>query len=362
MDTMPFYGDGSPRAPFGADAISGLSARVCLEQLDDFRREATFGLDMSANHLTDQEMLEKVRELHEMRYIPPGHHGQEQQWEDGAANLMLRLTRRLRAALARVTNASGQVPTVLGESGTLDERLAAFRVCLREERPVVSVSASGCLSRWLATGDPMAMCLSVITYIPGRPVYAVLVTPTTALLSDCAGSWRLTLSDGWLAMTGTPLIAAPHPGYVVLPHSLADHAAALRDHYAEPLFPFDTSSAIAQAVLGGAVPVAVHLTEHVLNSAILPVAIGHGMIVVQQDSGELLEKPWAASKHLFKSLKGETEFGRGLVIARNVFAARRVIRVLKKMTGSGPDLVDPLVPFDFVDEDDGFDFDGPRDA
>lgn len=362
---MPFYGDGSPQAPYGADAISGESAYVCLQQLDAFRREVLCGPDMSADHLTDEEKLEKVRELHEMRYIPPGYSGQEQHWEADAAILMRRLTQRLQAVLAGVVNASGQVPIVLGGHGTLDERLATFRTCVRDERPVVSVSASGSLSRWLATGDSTAMSLSVITYIPGRPLYAVLVTPTTALLSDCAGSWRLTLQDGWLAMTGTPLIADPHPGYVVLPYSLADHAPQLREYYAEPLFPYDTSSAIAEAVLGGAVPVAVHLTEHVLNSAILPVAIGHGMIVAQQDSGELLEKPWAASKHLFKSLKGEIEFGEGLVIARDIFDARRVIRVLKKTTNQGPDLSelsDPLTPFDFVDEDDGFDFDGPRDA
>lgn len=84
----------------------------------------------------------------------------------------------------------------------------------------VSDRGLGCMRRWLATGDTTAVSLSIVTYIPGKPMYAATVTPKTALLSDCADSWCLTPTDGWQAMTGEPLIVDPAPGYMVLPRSL----------------------------------------------------------------------------------------------------------------------------------------------
>ncbi|WP_371572613.1 hypothetical protein [Streptomyces sp. NBC_01314] len=193
-------------------------------------------------------------------------------------------------------------------------------------------------------------------HVPHHPLYAATVTPSTALLSDCSGSWRLTLADGWQAMVGDPVVADPAPDYVLLPRSLEHLAPRIRRHYKEPLFPYDTTAAIVQAVLGGAVPVAVHFTEHVLDSAILPVAIGHGMIVRLQGSGELLEKPWEASKYMYKAVTGEVPFGDGLVIARNIWDARRVSRVLAHETA----LLEQLNPIDAFledeDDDDLFDY------
>ncbi|MET8223159.1 hypothetical protein [Streptomyces sp. NPDC005301] len=358
MDNLPFEGNGTPEAPYGADATTGLAASAGLRALDAFARRVHNGPDIDETP-SEAEMLEKVRDLHEMRYVPPGAPHREAHWDEMARRCMREVTAEVRHAVTEVTNVSGQVPAVLGDEGTLDERLAEFRACVRGGRPVVSVSATGSFSRWLAARDTMAISLSTFTYIPERPVYAAQVTPEAALLSDCAGSWRMTLADGWLAMSGVPLVADEHPGYVVLPRPLEDRAPQLRKHYTSPMFPYDTSSAIAQAVLGGAVPAAVHVTEHVLDSAIIPVAIGHGMIVMFQDSGEILEKPWAASKYLFKALKGETEFGEGLVVARRLLDARRVIRVVRNVTSQDPDQFDPLMPFDDIDEDDGFRFDGP---
>lgn len=359
MDSLPFHGNGRHEA-FGADTATGLAARAALHTLDLVGREAATGQDMNEK-LPPDRALPKVLALQDewsssaRRRPPAGVPGQEECWNDKATAVMGRVVRDVQETLGAVTRASGRPVTVLGAEGSLIERTEAFRAQVKGDRPVISVSAGGCMRRWLTTRDTTATSLSIITYIPGHPLYAATVTPTTALLSDCSGSWRLTLSDGWKAMTGTPLVADPAPDYVLIPRSLQHLESRLRRHYKEPLFPYDTSAAIVQAVLGGAVPAAVHFTEHVLDSAILPVAIGHGMIVRLQGSGDLLEKPWEASKYMYKAVTGEIPFGDSLVIARNIWDARRVSRVLTRETA----LLEQLDPIDrSFDEDDAlFDFD-----
>ncbi|MFD5848131.1 hypothetical protein [Streptomyces chartreusis] len=355
---LPFNGDGV-KEPFGADGITGLAADTALRKLDALTRELAYGQDLE-QELTAAQKLDKVLALTDEwsrspRHRPPaGVPRQEECWDTKAATAMARIANAVRDTLRDVTNVSRQPITVLGADGDLAERTDAFRTHVRAEQPAVSVSPSGCMRRWLATGDTTSVSLSIVTYIPGKPLYAATVTPKTALLSDCAGSWRLTLTDGWQAMTGEPLIADPAPGYIVLPSSLQHLAPQLSRYYTEPLFVHDTSSAIAQAVLGGAVPVAVHSTGDVLNSAILPVAIGHGMIVRFHDSGQLLEKPWEASKYMYKAVTGEIPFGEGLVIARDIWAARRAGRILTRET----ELLEQTDPLDvFLDEflDDEFD-------
>ncbi|MDN0198475.1 hypothetical protein [Streptomyces sp. S.PNR 29] len=361
---LPFEGDGL-QDPFGADGITACASHTALLELDTLGREVALGQDLTQD-LPDDEKLEKVIGLRDLwqqpaRKRPPaGVPRQIGNWDAQATRAKLRITRAVQRRLRQVTNVSGKPITVLDSDGTLEERTDAFRACVRGDRPVVSVSASGCFRRWLATGDSTATSLSIITYIPGRPLYAATVTVNTALLSDCSGSWRLTLADGWQAMSGEPIVAEPDPGFIVLPRSLEHLAPGLRKHYEEPIFPRDTSSAIAQAVLGGAVPVAVHFTEHVLNSAIFPVAVGHGM-VVRVDDGQLIEKPWDASRHLYKALTGEIAFGEEHVIARDMWAIHRVTRVLAHER----QLQEDLHPLDagLAEDDDifGFRFDDDLD-
>ncbi|MGW1622459.1 hypothetical protein, partial [Streptomyces sp. NPDC002172] len=319
----PFAGDGQQH-PYGADGITGLAAHTALRMLDILAREVTHGQDLDQD-LPDNEKLDKVMRLTDLwtqpslTRPPAGIPRQAEYWDAQAIDAKRRIAQAVQASLQEVTNTSGQPITVLGADGTLAERNAAFRACVQGNRPVVSVSASGCLRRWLATADPTAASLSIVTFIPDKRLYAAVVTPTAALLSDCSGSWRLTLHNGWQAMTGEPLVAEPAPGYVVLPRSLEHLAPRLREHYEEPIFPIDTTSAIVQAVLGGAVPVAVHFTEHVLDSAILPVAIGHGMIVCFRENGAIIEKPWDASRYMYNAVQGKITFGEGLVIARDLW-------------------------------------------
>jgi hypothetical protein len=73
--------------------------------------------------------------------------------------------------------------------------------------------------------------------LPEHPFYAAVVTLTTALLSDCSATLRLTLADGWQAMGGDPLIPDPASDYVLLPRTLEHLASRIRRHYKEPLFP-----------------------------------------------------------------------------------------------------------------------------
>ncbi|MEV3958475.1 hypothetical protein [Streptomyces albogriseolus] len=356
--SLPFHLDGR-NEPFGADVVTGLAAQAALRALDTVSREVTTGQDMNQKLEPDQA-LAKVLALQDEwstspRHSPPaGVPGQEECWNGKATVVMGRVVSDVQAALGDVGKVSGQPVTVLGSDGSLTERMEAFQARIKARQPVVSVSATGCMRRWLTTRDDTATSLSILTYIPEYPLYAATATPTTALLSDCSGSWRLTLADGWQAMAGDPLIADPAPDYVLLPRTLEHLASRIRRHYKEPLFPYDSSAAIVHAVLSGAVPVAVHFTEHVLDSAILPVAIGHGMLVRLQNSGDLLEKPWEASKYMYKAVTGEVPFSDSLVIARNIWDARRVSRILARETA----LLEQLNPIDAFldDEDDLFDY------
>ncbi|MGW1326636.1 hypothetical protein ACWD64_29340 [Streptomyces antibioticus] len=334
---FPFDGDGRS-APLGADGVTARAAHAALLELDALRRETARGQEPAPD-------------------LPPsGVPRQTEYWVGKAVRARRRLTDAVAKNLRAVSNVGGRPVTVLGADGCLDERTLAFRARVARDEPVVSVSDSGCLRRWLSTTDGNAASLSIITYVPGRPLYAAVVTAGAALLSDCSGSWRLTLADGWQAMTGEPLVADPDPDHIVLPQALEHLAPGLSRHYAEPIFPRDTSSAIARAVLGGAVPVAVHFTEHVLNSAILPVAVGHGM-AVRVDSGRLIEKPWDASRHLYQALTGEIPFGEEHVIARDMWAIKRATRVLARERHLAARTHPLDAPFDTAYEDDLFDFD-----
>ncbi|MEG3632103.1 hypothetical protein [Streptomyces poriticola] len=352
MHDLPEALSNGPKQPLGA---GGVTAHVCgtaLRMLDVFDDEKIYGQDMD-EPLTQDEQDEKVLALLGQRSIPLGVPSQDAHEEAQANACRTRLVEAAERTLNGIENEGGRTPTVLGAAGTPEQREAEFRTHVRAEQPVVSVSFTGSLRRWLSTGDTQATSISVTTYIPGRPLYAAQVTAGTALLSDCSGAWRLTKS-GWLAMSGEPVVAEEDPNYVVLPHSMMDGASRMRSHYAEPLFPFDTSSAVVQAVLGGKVPVAFHLTEPVLNSAIIPVATGHGMIVLSLDSGEVLEKPWDASRYMYRAVTGEQSFG-DFIIARDLWAARRISRVLRTEALPAEDL-DPLAPLDDLDDDFGFDF------
>ncbi|MFJ9634452.1 hypothetical protein ACIRU8_42845 [Streptomyces sp. NPDC101175] len=361
---MAFPCDGAgQQEPLGAGGITARASQAALLELNALDREVTAGLDLTQD-LPDDEKLDKVLALRNLWGEPAldrppaaGVPRQAEYWDAQAGRARRRIAEAVENQLRHVENVSGKPVTVLGADGTLDERAAAFRSCIRAGRPVVSVSASGCLGQWLATRNPLATSLSILTYIPRHPLYAALVTTTTALLSDCSGSWRLT-ADGWQAMTGEPVVPEPAPGYIVLPRDLEHLAPGLRKHYEEPIFHSDTSSAIAQGVLGGAVPVAVHFTGHVLDSAIFPVAVGHGMIV-RAANGELIEKPWDASRCLYKAITGEIAFADEHVIARDLWAARRAARALAQVRNPEDQphpLDDPLDddPLDVFGDDDLF--------
>ncbi|MEU1536299.1 hypothetical protein [Streptomyces fagopyri] len=146
--------------------------------------------------------------------------------------------------------------------------------------------------------------------MPDQPLHTALVTRSAALLSDCSTSWRVPVDGEPLVMTGEPLVPDPDPQFAIFPLSMRDYAAELRKYYAEPLFPYDTSASIARSMLEGAAPVAVHFTEHVLNSAVVRAAIGHGMFVRLQKTNTLLEKPYQATEYIFQALMARSSSAR----------------------------------------------------
>jgi len=249
-----------------------------------------------------------------------------------------------------VANVSGQPVTVLGAGGTLDERAAAFRTCIREGRQVVSMSASGCLGRWLATHDPAATSLSIITYIPERPVYAAMVTANTALLSDCSGSWRLTLTDGRQAMTGEPLVAEPAPGYIVLPRTPRPRPAqALRRTDLPQRHQLRHRPGRPRRRRPRRRPL--HRTRPGLRALPRRRRPRHDRPRRQRGTHR---KALGRSRRLYKALTGDITFGDEPVIARDMWAIRRATRVLahaRHPEEQPHPLDDPLDAFDLEDDD-----------
>ncbi|MGW1627138.1 hypothetical protein, partial [Streptomyces sp. NPDC002172] len=65
------------------------------------------------------------------------------------------------------------------------------------------------------------------------------------------------------------------------------------------------------------------------------------------------EKPWDASRYMYNAVQGKITFGEGLVIARDLWAARRINRVLEKETqlhDQTHPLDDPLAAFPSDDD------------
>ncbi|MFE3269941.1 hypothetical protein [Streptomyces sp. NPDC059215] len=346
----------NPGAPYGSAGIANTAARTSLKAIATVEHQTVYGQNME-DRLPENGMLEKILTWQEQHYIPPdipqGVPGQEEVWKQQAADATGVIVNAVREAVAAIENISGRTPVVLGDEGTLDERAEEFRRCVHDKQPVVSVAISGSMRRWLSVHDTDAMSLHIYTHMPEQPLHTALVTRTAAMLSDCSGAWRVPRSGEPLAMSGEPLVPHPDPQFAIFPSALEEHAAGLRKYYKTPIFPRDTSAAIARAMLDGATPVAVHVPEHVLNSAIVPVAIAHGLVGRLQKTGTLMEKPHQATEYLFQALMGDVEFGEGLVIAREMWDERRVRRILSRILH--PDDTDPYD--DELDEYDGYGLD-----
>ncbi|GGX97510.1 hypothetical protein [Streptomyces fructofermentans] len=344
--SKPFPGDGAEH-PYRADGIAGLSASTIFGTLRTIRQELEQGRDAD-QPLPQDEELRHVRDLESLDDPCPPWNGLAAQahfWDTLEASLMPRIAGEVQAALERVTNTAGVPITVIGAKGSLDERTAEFREHVLSGRPVVSISATGCLRRLFATGDAASASLSVLVWLPNHPLHAAAVTVESALMSDCTNAHRLLPCGTWIQMLGEPLVPDPEPGCIVLPRSLSGLETGLRREYQHLLFVDDTSSAIIQAVLNRAVPAAVHFSEGVLNSAIVLVSAGHGMAVRLYGSGGSATKPWDASKILYKAATGGTPFVEGLVIARDEITARRLGRIVD-------DEIDHVEQLGFPDERD----------
>ncbi|WP_405833947.1 hypothetical protein [Streptomyces sp. NBC_01176] len=353
--SKPFPGDGV-EVPYRADGIAGLSASTIFGTLRTIRQELEQGQDADQKLPQDDE-LRHVRALESLDDpCPPwsGRAGQTRFWDTFEASLMPRIVGAVHTALERVSNTAGVPITVIGAKGSLEERTEEFREHILSGRPVVSISATGCLRRLFVTGDANAASLSVLVWLPDHPLHAAAVTAESALMSDCTNAHRLLPSGTWIQMLGEPLVPDPEPGYIVLPRSVTGLEKRLRREYQNLIVVDDTSSAIIQAVLSRAVPAAIHFSEGVLNSAIVLVSAGHGMAVRLYSNGGNVTEPWGASKILYKAATGNTPFVEGLVIARDEITARRLGRIVEDETDRlrQPDLTDDLNDLDDRDDRD----------
>ncbi|MGW0801242.1 hypothetical protein [Streptomyces sp. NPDC002692] len=311
-----------------------------------------------AERLPETGMREKAAAWHEQRYIPPdpprGVPGLDEIWKQKAADAWQAIVDAARQAVTSVDNISGRTPVVLGDEGTLEERAEEFRRCVHGRQPVVAVSSSGSMRRWVSVKDTDAMSVSIYTHLPEqRPLHTALVTSTAALLYDASGAWRIPRTGEALAITGEPIQPDRDPQFALFPHTMQEHAVRLRNHVAAPMFPYDTSAGIARAMLDGAAPAAIYVAEHVLTSAIVPVAISHGLIGRLQKTNTLMEKPDQATEYLFQVLMGETEFSADWVIAHEIWHEKSLRRALNRTLH--PDDEDPYD--DDLDEYDRYSFD-----
>ncbi|MFF3487364.1 hypothetical protein ACFYXC_29400 [Streptomyces sp. NPDC002701] len=347
--SKPFPGDGV-KVPYRADGISGLSASTIFDTLRTFRDELEQGQDADQKLPQDDE-LRHVRELESLDDPCPPWNGRPAQtrfWDTFEASLMPRIVGAVQKALDRVTNTAGVPITVIGAKGSLEERTDDFREHILNSRPVVSISATGCLRRLFVTGAANAASLSVLVWLPNHPLHAAAVTVDSALMSDCTNAHRLLPDGTWMQMLGEPQLPDPEPGHIVLPKSVTGLEDRLRREYKNLIVVDDTSSTIIQAVLNRAVPAAIHVSEGVLNSAIVLVSAGHGMAVRLYSNGGAVTRPWDASKILYKAATGSTPFVEGLVIARDEVTARRLGRLVEDETDRFEQLG---LTDDFDDED-----------
>jgi hypothetical protein len=252
--------------------------------------------------------------------------GAESFWGERVAHARGRLFRVAEAELAQLGADMGMSFFLIGAEGDPAERLEDFRSRILEGRPGVSLSVTGDLEKLLAHGNPRAASISVLVWMPSPPLAAATVTLESALTADCDSAYRLSALGEWEQLTEDTPVAAAGEGHLVVPGSLMTRAHLLKDEYPKISYEDETTSAIIQAVLNHSVPVAIHASGHVLDSAILLVAAAHTykLAVRLCDARVTPMTPWEASKLLFRAIKEGKPTLPDVVIARDKATAERI--------------------------------------
>jgi hypothetical protein len=260
-----------------------------------------------------------------MKSDPQAHPPAESFWGERIADTRGRLFRVVQAELAALGADMGTSFSLVGVEGDLAERLEILRGHILEGRPVVSLSMTGDLEKLLAHGDPRAASFSVLVWLPTPPLAAATVTLESALTADCDSAYRMSVPGEWELLTEDTPVAAAGEGHLVFPRSLMSRAHLLTDDYPEISYEDETASVIIQAVLNHSVPVAIHSSGHVLDSAILLVAAAHRykLAVRMCDARVTPMASWEASKLLYRAIRDGKPLP-DVVIARDKAVAERI--------------------------------------
>ncbi|SPE99512.1 hypothetical protein [Streptomyces sp. MA5143a] len=248
--------------------------------------------------------------------------------EEERADFLARLFRAAREVLDRLGEEMGTPIALIGAEGEHEERLELFRSHVLAERPVVSVSVTGCPQALLIRGDARAASLSVLVWLPSPPLAAATVTLESALIADCTSAYRLSPEGEWEELTEDTPAVSPGTGYLVFPWSMVARADLLTKEFPKIEFQEETTSAIIQAVLNHRVPAAIHPSGEVLDSAILLVAAAQGLTVRLHDVEGTPMTALEASKMLFRAVREGSPTLPGVIIARGQETAQWVAELL----------------------------------
>lgn len=260
---------------------------------------------------------------------PQTHPPAEAFWGGRVARARRRLFRVAQEELAKLDADMGTSFQLIGAEGDPAERLELFRGHILDGRPVVSLSVTGDLEKLLAHGDARAASLSVLVWLPTPPLAAATVTLESVLTADCDSAYRMTAARGWELLTKDTPVPAAGEGHLVFPRSRLARAHLLTDEYPEISYEDETTSVIIQAVLNHSVPVAIHPSGHVLDSAILLVAAAHTYKVAVRlcDARVTRMTPWEAGKLLYHAIKEGQPALPDVVIARDKTTAERIAKL-----------------------------------
>ncbi|MEU4494207.1 hypothetical protein AB0F96_12345 [Streptomyces sp. NPDC023998] len=257
-------------------------------------------------------------------------------WETTAQAGRERIFTDIRASLTAYDIPDATDIELVGAKGDTEDRIALVRQCLLDDRPVVSASFTGSLKRLLITGNPRAMSLSILVKIPGAPLSAAVVTPNSGLTADCSSAYRLRLPEvEWEELNEDTGRQPAEQGYILLPRQMRRLEPVLEEHYPDIEYAHDTCSAITEALLSHNVPVALHYSGTVLDSAIVLVAAAHKLAVRPLADGGRALPSWMGSQLLMSALKEGVDIP-DLIVARDEVTAKTLDQRLTRAHRARP--------------------------
>ncbi|NUL02558.1 hypothetical protein HRW07_04725 [Streptomyces lunaelactis] len=306
-------------AETAVDSISGIRTGLSRDP------DVNDAQDLVPGPRTNEEQVALLRDEYTPdpgRRPPAGVPGAAEFWETTAQAAREQVFTDIRTGLKAFSASAAMDVELVGAKGDTEDRIALVRQCVLDDRPVVSISFTGSLRDLLITGNPRVMSLSILVKVPGAQLTAAVATAHSGLTADCSSAYRLRLPEGeWEELSEDTSRQPAEQGYIVLPRQMIRFASVLEEHYPHIDYVHDTCSAITEALLSHNVPVAMHYSGTVLDSAIVLVAAAHGLAVRPLADASRMLPSWKGSQLLMNTLKEGGDIP-DLIVARDEMTAK----------------------------------------